>query len=70
MSTQAADAAWLSPRQREAICALRRAYLHNLGVLAARRRRLTAALQVRPGLVTHAAKIQLQRWLSHSVVPA
>jgi hypothetical protein len=43
---QAADAAVLTPQQRAAICALRRSYHGNLGVLAARRRSLTAMLQV------------------------
>lgn len=46
-ASQAADAAGVTPRQRDAICALRRRYLANLGALAARRRSLTAALQVR-----------------------
>lgn len=43
---QAADAAELTARQRDAVCTLRRCYLGNLAALAARRRLLTAQLQV------------------------
>ncbi len=41
-----ADSVQLSSDQRGAIVALRRSYLHNLGVLYRRRQALTSVLQV------------------------
>lgn len=42
-----AESARLSPLQRETIIKLRDLYLRNVGILARRRQRLTAVLQVR-----------------------
>lgn len=44
-----AESARLSPLQQETIIKLRDLYLRNVGILARRRQRLTAVLQVRWG---------------------
>ncbi len=44
-----AESARLSPLQQETIIKLRDLYLRNVGILARRRQRLTAVLQVRSG---------------------
>ena len=56
---QMAETARLGDLQRDTIIRLRDLYLRNVGILARRRKQLTAALQVGAGLPTGLASLML-----------